>query len=128
MADEQQKAGAKVNPGATAKAKGDTGWKGGGDRVAMLSVRKDGEHDQNDPVIIGDKDFAVAATQRQFAEQAVSAADDAAQVARLAEERGELEVEQDPAIAERIEEHEKVEADAQKRAESVVNELHTDES
>lgn len=123
MADEQKQK-ATVNPGAKASKETDTGWKAGGDRVAMLSVRKDGEHDQLDPTFIGDKEFATAATKRQFAEQAVSAADDAAQVQRLADESADTDVEQDPAIAERIEEHEQVQSDAEQRAEQVVDKLH----
>lgn len=45
------------------------------DRVNMLSLKADGTADQHNPEIIGDLEFAVAAAQRQFAEQAVSAVD-----------------------------------------------------
>jgi hypothetical protein len=45
------------------------------DRVQMLSLHADGTPDQHNPEIIGDKDAALAAAKRQFAEQAVSAAD-----------------------------------------------------
>lgn len=45
------------------------------DRVAMLSVRADGSADQYDPEFVIGEDAAKAATRRQFAEQAVSAAD-----------------------------------------------------
>ena len=41
------------------------------DRVAMLSLKSDGTPDQTNPVVIGDKEAAVAAAKRQFAEQAV---------------------------------------------------------
>jgi hypothetical protein len=90
------------------------------DRVAMLSLRADGTPDQYDPEIIGDKDFAVDAAKRQFAEQAVSAKDAAE---RSATDTGE-EVGQDPSIAEAQKEHDKVASAAEKRAESVVNSLH----
>lgn len=89
------------------------------DRVAMLSLRVDGSADQHNPEIIGDKEFAVEAAKRQFAEQAVSAADAANRQAGI----GGDEVEQDPAIAEAQKEHEKVAKAAEKRAESVVDSL-----
>jgi hypothetical protein len=50
---------------------------GAHDRVAMLSLRADGTPDQTNPEIIGDKDAAVAAAKVQFAQQAVSAVDEA---------------------------------------------------
>lgn len=92
-----------------------------GDRVAMLSLNKDGTPDQTNPEIIGDKEFAVEAAKRQFAEQAVSAVDDAERSGSTA---GGETVEQDPAIAELKAKHDKAAAAAEKRAESVVNSLH----
>ena len=50
------------------------------DRVAMLSLKSDGTPDQTNPVVIGDKEAAVAAAKRQFAEQAVSSVDEAERV------------------------------------------------
>lgn len=44
------------------------------DRVAMLSVKADGTLDQHNPELL-DREFAEAATRRQFVEQAVSAVD-----------------------------------------------------
>lgn len=92
-----------------------------GDRVAMLSLSKDGTPDQVNPEIIGDKDFAVAAAKRQFAEQAVSAKDDAE---RSAAASGGDEVKQDPSVEALRKEHEKAQSAAEKKAESVVNSLH----
>ena len=46
--------------------------KGDHDRVAMLSVKADGTFDQHNPEILGDVEFATAATKRQFAQQAAS--------------------------------------------------------
>jgi hypothetical protein len=45
------------------------------DRVAMLSLRADGTPDQHNPELLGDRDTALRAARRQFAEQAVSAVD-----------------------------------------------------
>lgn len=45
------------------------------DRVAMLSLKADGSPDQLDPEFVGDEKTALAATEEQFAQQAVSAAD-----------------------------------------------------
>jgi hypothetical protein len=92
-----------------------------GDRVAMLSLAKDGAPDQVNPEIIGDKDFAVEAAKRQFAEQAVSAKDDAERSAAAA---GGEEVAQDPTVAERQKEHEKAQSAAEKKAEQVVSSLY----
>lgn len=90
------------------------------DRVAMLSLAKDGTPDQNRPEIVGDKAFALAAAQRQFAEQAVSAVDSAR---RAASRPGET-VKQDPTIDARQKEHDKVASAAEKRAEQVVSALY----
>ncbi len=94
------------------------------DRVAMLSLHADGTPNQHRPEIIGDKEFALEATKRQFSEQAVSAVDQAERAAAPAAET----VEQDPAIAERQAEHEKVQASAESAAEGVVDALFTGET
>lgn len=90
------------------------------DRVAMLSLKADGTPDQHNPEIIGDKEFAVEAAKRQFAEQAVSAAD----AQRRADATADETVEQDPTIKKAQAEDEKTAAAAEKAAESVVNSLH----
>lgn len=94
------------------------------DRVAMLSVNKDGSADQHAPEIIGDKEFAQAATRRQFAEQAVSAADSARLASEATAAGATEQVGQDPTIEARQKEHEKLTKDAEKRADKVVNDLH----
>ena len=91
------------------------------DRVAMLSLKADGTPDQHNPEIIGDKEFAVEAAKRQFAEQAVSAAD---AEARAASADSAETVGQDPTISDAQKEHDKVAKAAESRAESVVNSLH----
>lgn len=91
------------------------------DRVAMLSLKADGTPDQHNPEIIGDKEFAVEAAKRQFAEQAVSAVD---AEARAASADPAETVGQDPAIEDAQKEHDKVAKAAESRAESVVNSLH----
>lgn len=93
------------------------------DRVVALSVRADGTLDQYDPEIIGDKDAALAATKRQFAEIAVSAVD--------AEKRAELGLAgtagegdtSDAALDALKAEHEKAAKAAESKAASVVNSL-----
>jgi hypothetical protein len=92
------------------------------DRVAMLSIAKDGTPDQVDPEIIGDKEFALEATKRQFAENAVSAVDDA----RRAEADEPNTVGQDPTIEAAQKEHEKAAKKAESAAEKVVGKLHKD--
>ena len=64
------------------------------DRVAMLSLKADGTPDQTNPEMIGDKEFSIEATKRQFAEHAVSAADDAKRATDRAEAAAALK--QDP--------------------------------
>ncbi len=91
------------------------------DRVAMLSVRADGTLDQAAPELIGDKAATVAATQRQFAEQAVSAADDAAR--RAANATADAGV-QDPAITELQAAHDAAAAKAKEEASAIVDSLH----
>ena len=94
------------------------------DRVVSLSIRADGTPDQTDPEIIGDKDAALEATKRQFAQIAVAAVD--------AEKRSELGLAgtggdgdtSDAAIDALRAEHDKAAAAAEKQAESVINSLH----
>lgn len=91
------------------------------DRVQMLSLRADGTPDQHNPEIIGDKEAAVKATQEQFKQQAVSAAD----VAHAGTGGSTVEdAPQDPSIDAAKTEHDKVAAAAEKAAEKVVNRLH----
>ena len=90
------------------------------DRVTMLSLRADGSPDQTAPEIVGDKAVAEAATKRQFAERAVSAADDAARRANQEADKAP----QDPTISALQEEHEKVAAAAESTAAAVVEQLH----
>lgn len=93
------------------------------DRVVMLSLRADGTPDQYDPEIIGDKDTAIEAAKRQFAEVAVAAVD--------ADRRAELglarstDTDTSDALIDKLKaEHEKAATAAEKQAESVVNSLH----
>lgn len=92
------------------------------DRVVMLSLRPDGTPDQHNPEIIGDKEFARAAARRQFAEQAVSAADVAARGATV--DAGVGEVGQDPSVTELQNAHEKAASAAEKAADKAVDALH----
>jgi hypothetical protein len=99
-----------------------TSFAGDHDRVVALSVRVDGTLDQTDPEIIGDKDFALAATKRQFAEMAVSAVD--AQRRRELGLAGDTERDtSDAAIDKLRKEHEAAASAAEKQAEAVVNAL-----
>lgn len=95
---------------------------GAHDRVAMLSLKADGTPDQHNPELIGDKDFAVEATKRQFAEQAVSAQDVAER--GVSAGSGEELKRQDPEIEALTKKLDKTEAAAEKRAEAVVDQLH----
>lgn len=93
------------------------------DRVQGLSIRKDGTLDQHDAEIIGDKDVALEATKEQFRQIAVANVD--------AEKRAELGLAgsqdegdtSDAAIDALRKEHQKAEADAEKRAEKVIDSL-----
>ena len=100
----------------------EVGKDGAHDRVAMLSLKADGTPDQLAPEIIGDKDFALEAAKRQFAEQAVSAVDDAAR--RDAGLAAVETVAQDPSIAKVHAEHDRVAAAAEEKAAAVVEQLH----
>lgn len=93
------------------------------DRVQALSIRKDGTIDQHDPEIIGDPELALEATKEQFRQIAVAAVD--------AEKRAELGLAgpadegdtSDKAIDALRKEHQKAEAEAEKKAEQVVSSL-----
>lgn len=111
---------AKTNEGNTAVPSG-----GDRDRVAMLSLRRDGTPDQVQPEIIGDKDFALEATRRQFAEQAVSAVD--SRERGVAAATGAETVGQDPEIARLQGEHQAAEKAAHVAAEKTVDALFTDD-
>ncbi len=107
------------------------------DRVGVLSVRADGTHDQLNPELLMDNDAVREYTRRQFTEQAIGAADDANRgaggpvtiIGRPGEEPDEVvpatsdAVRQDPSIAERQAQHEKVAQAAVKAAESVIDSL-----
>jgi hypothetical protein len=109
-----------------AEAKGNTAVPSGGDhdRVQMLSLKADGTPDQHNPEIIGDKDVAIAAAKRQFAEQAVSAVDVEKRGATV--DTGVGKVEQDPGITDLQKAHESAASAAEKAAESAINGLSKD--
>ncbi|MDR7278930.1 hypothetical protein [Catenuloplanes atrovinosus] len=90
------------------------------DRVAMLSLRADGTPDQHRPEIIGDREFALAATREQFTQQAVSAVD---QRERAATDPVAETVEQDPAIAKLQEAHQAAATAAEAAAQATVDAL-----
>lgn len=96
------------------------------DRVAMLSLRADGVPDQHNPEIIGEKEFAVEATKRQFREQAVSAVDVAER--GVVADTGAEHVEQDPEIAKLQKVHEKAAGEAESAADKAVDALFTDDT
>lgn len=106
------------------------------DRVAVLSVRADGTHDQLNPELINDVDETKAYTRRQFTEQAIGEADRQANAGLvgpttiIGTKEGEpdkivpaSEVDQDPSIASAKAEHEKVQAAAEKAADAAVDSL-----
>lgn len=105
------------------KAAGNTAvpHEGDHDRVAMLSLHADGTPDQHNPEIVGDKDFALAATKRQYAEQAVSAVDVAERGATV--DTGSETVSQDPSIEKLQKAHDSAHKSAESAAESTVNAL-----
>lgn len=99
------------------------------DRVVMLSRRADGSYDQNNPEIIGDKDVAVKAAERQLTEMKVSATDVALRGAVEGEgvlDAGETagEAKPDPIVQAIVEAHEKAEKQAKAQAASEVDKLH----
>ena len=94
--------------------------------------RADGTPDQHNPEIIGDKDVAKQAAREQFTQQAVSAADVAESsepVMLVGQEDGSVKevkvsgAPQDPSIADRQSEHEKVAKSAQSAADKAVDSL-----
>lgn len=95
---------------------------GAHDRVVMLSLRADGTPDQINPEIIGDVEFAKEAAQRQFAEQAVSAADEA----KRSKDADAAKVKQDPSIEATQKEHDKIAAAAERKAAATVDALKKD--
>jgi hypothetical protein len=97
------------------------------DRVAMLSLRADGTPDQHNPEMVGDKEFALAATKEQFKQQAVSAVDQQKRPEIFGTPGAGEQLEQDPAIAELKDAHESAEKAAEKAAESTVSALFVDE-
>lgn len=109
-----------------AEAKGNTAVpQGDRDRVAMLSLKADGTPDQTNPQMIGERDFALAATKEQFRQQAVSAVD---QAERAEAPAAAGEVTQDPAIEALKAAHDAAASSAEKAAESTVNALFTDDT
>jgi len=108
-----------------ADVKGNTAVPQGGprDRVAMLSLNRDGSPDQHDPEIVGDKEFALAASKEQFKQQAVSAVDQAKRPEIFGTPGADEQLEQDPSIAELKDAHDSAAEAAEKAAESTVNAL-----
>lgn len=92
------------------------------DRVQMLSLKADGTADQHNPEIIGDKEFAVAAAKRQFAEQAVSAVDVAER--GVSSTSGGDDLEQDPSVKALKEKHDAAAKASESAAEKVIGSLH----
>jgi hypothetical protein len=90
------------------------------DRVAMLSLHPDGSPAQFKPEIIGDKEFALEAAKRQFAEQAVSAVDSASRVVEVPE------VAEDPTISALKEKHDAAQSAGEAAAEKTVGALFKD--
>lgn len=93
------------------------------DRVVMLSLNPDGTPRQLKPELIGDPEVALAATKRQFVEQAVSAADSELRRKLTATDEG---VGDDPTVRKLREAHEAAADAAEKAAERVVKSLHRD--
>lgn len=124
----------------TTKAPGNTAVPapahGDHDRVQMLSLKADGTPDQLNPEMIGDPDTALEQTKRQFQEQAVSAADFAANatsepMAIVGHKDGDKlvpasELPQDPSIQAAIDEHTKIAEAADSAAEATVAALTPD--
>jgi hypothetical protein len=92
------------------------------DRVTMLSLKADGTHDQHNPEIIGDKEFAVAASKRQFAEQSASAVDVDVRSAAAAS----AEVVDDPSIVDLRKKQDAAVKASEAAAEKTVNALFKD--
>lgn len=113
----------------TAAAVGNTAvpQHGDHDRVAMLSLRADGTPDQLNPEIIGDREFAEAATREQFQQQAVSAVDTAERAATTDAAAAAEQVEQDPSIAELKGKHDAAADAAVAAADATVDALYQDD-
>jgi hypothetical protein len=93
------------------------------DRVAMLSLKADGTPDQHNPEIVGEREFALAATKEQFKQQAVSAVDQEKRAELFGTGAGVEQLEQDPKIAELQSAHADAEKAAESAAESTVGAL-----
>jgi hypothetical protein len=112
MADEQQGSNTAVT---------ETTEAGAHDRVAMLSLRKDGSHDQHDPELIGDKDATLEATKEQFRQQAVSSVDEKLRATYVpGADEGAPE---DPTVEELRKAHESAAEQAESDAETAVDAL-----
>lgn len=98
------------------------------DRVAMLSLKADGTPDQHNPEIIGEKEFALAATKEQFKQQAVSAVDQEKRAELFGTGTADTEkLTQDPKIEELTGAHEAAAKQAESAAESTVGALFVDD-
>jgi hypothetical protein len=97
------------------------------DRVQMLSLNADGTPNQTPGVeLIGNREFAEAATKEQFKQQAVSAVDQRER--GVAGDGGTVEdAPQDPTIAALQEKHEAAADAAVKAADKTVDDLFTDD-
>lgn len=121
----------KPSTGGTTKGNTAVPAKGPHDRVQMLSLNADGTPNQTPGVeIIGDPEFAKQAAREQFAQQAVSAADqanaptgDTMVVGNDGETAPAADAPQDPSIKERQDEHEKLQEAAHKAADAMVDSL-----
>ncbi|GAB6902491.1 hypothetical protein [Kineosporia succinea] len=113
-------ADAKANTAVPTPAHGDH------DRVQMLSLRADGTPDQTAGFeIIGDREVALEQAREQFAQQAVSAVDQAERTAAATDEIEDLG--QDPVIEERLRKHEAAAKAAEAAAARVIDEKFTDD-
>jgi|tagenome__1003787_1003787.scaffolds.fasta_scaffold20816881_1 hypothetical protein len=106
-----------------AKASTDAAPAADHDRVAALSRRADGTPDQYSPEIIGDKDQAIAYSQEQLRQQAVSAVDTAARRGGTTDTVVE-DAPEDPTIAALKKDHDAVAEAATAQAAKEVEELH----
>lgn len=118
----------------TEKANTATTTHGDHDRVQMLSVKADGTPDQTNPEIIGDPEIAEKAAQEQFAQQAVSAVDQAQHsgpVTLVGQKDGSVKevaatTGEDPSIESAKKAHDEAAAAAEKAASKTVSALHKD--
>jgi|GEM_PF-3185809 len=103
------------------EVKGNTAVPKGGDidRVQSLSLRSDGTPDQTPGFeMIGDRETAITVSREQFAQQAVSAVDQAER--HIGTEAESVEVEQDPEIKALKEKHDSAHDAAVKAADATV--------